>query len=101
VGGRCPALNARHAARLPKGTSRVFWALRRNPNLASRKGEHPHNPLGVFLPLEDEQRIVGIAHQFHIAPAVGLDRGGHPLVQDLVQEHVRDDRRGIRALQAA
>src|SRR5262249_41291002 len=53
------------------------------PELRQPEREDPHKALGIAFIFEDCQRIIGIADEFAVAPAVVFHHCGKPLVQNL------------------
>ena len=57
--------------------------------------------MGIVFALKERQGIIGVPEQGAVAPTVLGHRRDKPLVQDVIQEGIGDNRRDDRALRAA
>ena len=81
------------AACRPNSISRVLPGCSSSPNFANLPRSSCQEPLSVVTVLEPDDEVVSEPHDDHITARMPLPPPVGPQVQDVVQVHVREQRR--------
>jgi hypothetical protein len=85
----------------PKGEEACLLWVKAQAVLPEPPREDAHKTVGIVLTLKEGHRIVRVAQDRTVALAMARDHRGKPLVEDRIEEHVRNDRGDDGALGAS